>query len=156
MFQLITQDPQRVCEWVAGKNEGIWNRSDASAIGLEKDGQLVAGTIYCDFLGQSVCMHTAIEHMNRDFLGYCFYYPFEELQVKKVLGLVDSFNSRAIQLDLHLGFVLESTIKDASTDGDLLIFSMTRDQCRWLTTAKCIGVHYGQQRWRQRPENARL
>lgn len=146
MFQII-HDPERICRWVTEKNGGTWNRQDASAIGLEREGELVAGTIYCDLLGQSICMHTAIEQMNRDFLWYCFYYPFIELKVKKVLGLVDSFNSRAIKLDQHLGFILEGCIKDASTDGDLLIFSMTRDQCRWLNVERRPGVHrYGQQR----------
>ena len=71
--------------------------------------------------------------MNREFLWYCFYYPFEQLQVKKILGLVESDNAEARKLDEHLGFTLEATLKDAAPKGDLLIYSMTRDQCKWLS-----------------------
>ncbi len=119
------------------------------AIGLERNGTLIAGTTYEGYNGRSICMHTAIERMNRDFLWYCFYYPFVELNVNKVLGVVDSFNTRAIKLDRHLGFVLESTIKDAGKEGDLLIFSMTKDQCPWLNVVRHTGVKDGwnRRRW---------
>lgn len=138
---IVCDQPRRLCEWVARKNGSTWNADFVNAIGLERNGQLIAGTVYDNFLGGSICMHTAIERMNRDFLWYCFYYPFVELNVRKVLGLVDSFNSRAIHFDRHLGFELEATIQGASMKGDLLIFSMTRAQCRWLGVRQ-----HGQQR----------
>jgi hypothetical protein len=70
--------------------------------------------------------------MNREYLWYCFHYPFEELKVHKILGLVESDNLEAQKLDEHLGFTLEATLKSAAPKGDLLIYSMTRDQCKWL------------------------
>lgn len=146
MYRIIDDDRERVGQWVSAKNGGKWLDDGIAGIGLERNGVLIAGAVYDSYLEQSVCIHTAIERMNRDFLWYCFYYPFIELKVKKLLGLVDSFNSRAINLDFHLGFQLECSIKDASTQGDLLIFSMTRDQCRWLNVAKRPGVHHGKQR----------
>jgi hypothetical protein len=152
-YRIIDQQPARVGPWVCNRFGGIWTPENSSAIGLECQGELIAGTIYSEYYGRSIVMHTAIERMNREFLWYCFYYPFEELKVEKVLGLVDSFNDSAIQLDRHLGFVLEASIKDAGPQGDLLVFSMTRDQCRWLNAVKRPGVHHGK---RQRPENTRL
>lgn len=146
MFRIIDNDPNRIGEWVAAKNAGIWKTDQMIGIGLERNGELVAGTMYENYLGRSICMHTAIDRLTRDFLWYSFYYPFIELKVNKVLGLVDSFNSRAIALDYHLGFRLEHSIKDASKDGDLLIFSMTREQCRWLSIARHLGVQNGKQR----------
>ena len=70
--------------------------------------------------------------MNREFLWFCFYYPFEQLRVNKILGLVESTNLEAQRLNEHLGFTLEATLKDAAPKGDLLIYSMKRDQCKWL------------------------
>lgn len=147
MYRIVDQCPENVCAWVSEKNGSTWNADYVNAIGLEREGRFIAGTVYDNYLGQSICMHTAIERMNRDFLWYCFYYPFIELGVKKVLGLVDSFNIPAIKLDRHLGFELEATIQQASTKGDLLIFSMAIDQCRWLNAVKRPGVRIdGQQR----------
>jgi len=113
MYRIVDNDPARVGAWVAEKNDGFYTAIDDPAIGLECNAELIAGTIYSDYSGRSICMHTAIERMNREFLWYCFYYPFIELNVKKVLGLVDSFNSAAINLDRHLGFVQEAIIADA-------------------------------------------
>jgi hypothetical protein len=146
MYRIIADDYARVAAWVALKNDGHPTEFGDPAIGLERHGQLIAGTVYSNYSGRSICMHTAIERMNREFLWYCFYYPFVQLKLIKVLGLVDSFNSAAIRLDEHLGFRREAVVKDAGRHGDLLIYSMTAEQCRWLNVARRPGVHqYGQQ-----------
>jgi hypothetical protein len=144
-LRIVDQEPEWVGPWVAARNGGTWSDIDSTAVGLEHQGHLVAGTIYTNFLGQSICMHTAIERLNREFLWYCFHYPFNELNVKKVLGLVDSFNAPAIRLNRHLGFEVEAVVRAAGRKGDLLIFSMTRGACRWLNAVKRPGVrHNGQ------------
>jgi RimJ/RimL family protein N-acetyltransferase len=154
-YRIVDQQPWRVGPWVCAQTGGEWTADDSTAIGLERNGELIAGTLYTDYNGRSVVMHTAIQRMNRDFLWYCFHYPFVELNVQKVLGLVDSFNTPAIALDRHLGFTLEAVIREAGMQGDLMIFSMTRGQCRWLNVARRPGVHHhGQQG--QSPQNAGL
>ena len=142
-YRIVDDDVGRISEWVARRNGGNGGNAVA-AIGLERRVELIAGVTYENYLGRSICIHTAIERMNAGFLWYSFYYPFIELGVVKVIGLVDSFNSRAVRLDLHLGFVLEHAIKDAAPKGDLLVFSMTREKCRWLSIAHRRGPH-GQQ-----------
>lgn len=80
-------------------------------------------------------MHVAGEGghwMTRNFARVCFEYPFVKLGVKKILGFVDSDNEQARRYDERLGFVLEAVIKDASENGDLCVYSMTREQCRWI------------------------
>jgi RimJ/RimL family protein N-acetyltransferase len=52
--------------------------------------------------------------------------------VNKILGLVESDNLEARRLDEHLGFHLEATLKNCAPSGDLLVYTMTREQCRWL------------------------
>ena len=80
-------------------------------------------------------MHVAGEGghwMTSDYAKACFGYVFNQLNVNKVIGLVDSTNTAARRYDEHLGFRLEATIPDAGTHGDLLIYTMTREQCRWV------------------------
>ena len=107
----------------------------AIGIGLEKDGQLIAGVKFDNWNRRSICMHVAAkgkDWLTRDYLWVCFDYPFNQLGVSKILGFVAESNKDARRFDEHLGFRLEHSIADAHPDGALLIYSMTRDQCRFL------------------------
>lgn len=109
--------------------------SDAVCVGWERHGKLVAGVAYDQYNGASICMHVVGEGkrwLTREFLRFCFAYPFEQLRVRKVLGLVPSTNADAIRFDEHLGFRREAVISDAVPGGDLIVYSMTREQCRYL------------------------
>ena len=132
MIRLIDRDMNRVGEWVAMNTQGTWTPQDSTAIGLERNGDLVAGTIFTNWNGRSLCMHTSINWMSRKFLWCCFHYPFIQLKAAKVIGLVDSCNAKAMRLNRHLGFVEEATVSGAGKQGDLVLFTMTKDQCRWL------------------------
>lgn len=81
-------------------------------------------------------MHVAAEPgvnwISRRFLHLVFSYPFVQLKCKKVLGVVGSGNTAAQRLDEHLGFELEATLTDAHPDGALLVYSMRKEDCRWL------------------------
>jgi RimJ/RimL family protein N-acetyltransferase len=135
MRTVIWDRPQEVGEWVCARIGGTFDLSGATAIGLEKDGRLIAGVMYDHYNGRSIAMHVAGEGghwMTREFARACFGYAFNQLGVNKVIGLVDSTNESARRYDEHLGFRLEATITGAGRTGDLLIYSMTPEQCRWI------------------------
>lgn len=130
----IVFDREKVANWVLSKIGGALENG-AQAIGYEKNGELIAGVVYDRYNGQSICMHVAAEGkrwMTREYLWICFHYPFIQLGVKKIIGLVDSTNIDAIRFDENLGFNKEHVIKDAGKHGDLIIYSMTKEQCRFL------------------------
>ena len=140
---MIVFDKDRIGPWVCERTGGRYEPSCSSAIGLEQEGVLVAGVLYDQFNGRSVCMHVASDGtqkwMTREYLAYCFFYPFEQLGVQKILGLVDSTNENALAFDKALGFEVECEIKDAGKTGSLVILTMSRDRCRWLK----LGARYG-------------
>jgi RimJ/RimL family protein N-acetyltransferase len=70
--------------------------------------------------------------MEKEWMRFCFDYVFNQVKVKKLIGLVSSANQRALKLDKHFGYVEEGIIKDAAPDGDLHILTMTKEQCRVL------------------------
>jgi RimJ/RimL family protein N-acetyltransferase len=70
--------------------------------------------------------------MTKELLWYTFYYPFIECGCKRVTGLVAETNTAAREFDERLGFHLEARLKDAAPEGDLLVYAMFRDECRWL------------------------
>lgn len=132
MTLIIDDQHEIVGRWVCSRTGGTF--SGGTALGLQKSGELVAGVLYDNYNGASVCMHVAGEGrwMNRDFLWYAFHYPFNEMKVKKIIGLVPSVAENVLQFDEHIGFVEEHRIADAHPEGDLVILSMTREQCRFL------------------------
>jgi RimJ/RimL family protein N-acetyltransferase len=134
-LKTIGGDPEVVGPWVMKRAGGSWFSGNV-AIGLWEDRELLAGVAFDSFNHASVCMHVAAvpgkRWLNKAYLRTCFDYPFKQLGVNKILGLVSSSNLEAQAFDEHLGFVLEATLKDAHPSGDLLIYTMTQDQCPWL------------------------
>lgn len=133
---MIVFDARLVVPWVC-ERVGIkkWSLDSFTAIGRIKDGQLVAGVLYEDCNGANVFCHIAGEGrgwLSRDFLSIIFDYPFRQLGVKRISGVVASNNLAARKLDEHLGFELEAILHDAHPEGDLYLYKMTSDKCRWL------------------------
>ncbi len=137
MKRVITGQDELFGPWLMNLIQGQWIPGKGSVIGLWEDGVgPVAGCFYESCNGASVLGHLGgigRKWMNREYLWFCFHYPFEVLKVNKIIGLVTSDNLEARKLDEHMGFVLEATLKDAAPKGDLLIYTMTKDQCKWLT-----------------------
>lgn len=131
---MIVTDKDHIGPWVCERTGGTYEPITSTAIGWEKDGELVAGTLFDMFNGRSICMHVALDKpITRTFLKTCFDYVFNQLGVQKAIGLVDSTNDSALRFDSHLGFVEEARIKDAGKSGDLVLLTMNRAQCRWIT-----------------------
>lgn len=113
-------------------------RTDSQkGICLLRDGKVIAAVVY-DWITEANCfMHVAAEPgsrwMTRDFLYWAFHFPFEQLCVSRVTGLVDANNLAARRFDEHLGFKLEATLKGAGTDGqDACIYAMHREDCKYV------------------------
>ena len=132
---MIVTDASTIGPWVCKRTGGSYH-GDGTTIGIEKDGELIAGVLFDQYNGSSACMHVAAvpgkRWMTREYLKVCFDYPFRQLKLKKLIGLVDSTNKEGLAFDIHLGFVTEAVIKDASKYGDLHILTMTPAQCRFF------------------------
>ena len=102
-----------------------------------KDGKVLGGVIYSGWTGYggSVELHICgidPHWISRDLIYVCFDYPFNQLRVKKIWGRVPASNTTALDLDRKFGMVEEHRLKDVFPDGDLIILSMYRAQCKWL------------------------
>lgn len=137
MRRLVATESDRVGTWVMAQNDAIWLPGQGQCFGVEdSEGRLIAGIAFDNYNVAAIQIHVAAlpgtHWLTRELLARVFSYPFEQLQVQKLIGLVGSTNANALRFDLALGFQIEATLKDAYPDGDLLILTMTRDQCRWL------------------------
>lgn len=136
MKKVIYGEDQRVAQWVGGKVDEVYHEG-AAAIGLEEDGELIAGVVFDYYTGPSISMHVAAvpgkRWMTKDFLWRCFAYPFLQLQCSRITGLVRVDNLPAQKFDEHLGFKREGLLRKAAKDGtDYIVYGMLREECRWL------------------------
>ena len=137
MTTTLIFDPAKIApvvqEWI-GKPSPF---GPCTAIGLEKDGEVVAGAVYEGYTGHNIFVHLAGKPgrrwMTREFLRAGFAYPFIQLGCDRLTGTVDASNLDALNLDLHFGFTVECKLAGAARDGsDILVLVMWRDQCRFL------------------------
>ena len=128
---ILDRDHEKVGKWIESQGGGFW-RDGARCIGLEENGELVAGVMYDWCNGASVYAHIAAKKLTRHFLWFASYYPFCQLKVNVIIGLVAEENERSKALMDRLGFVLHTNIPDADPSGDLLIYLMDKKHCKWL------------------------
>lgn len=128
----------QVVDWVVARI-GPLSRP-AVGIGLERNGILCAGIVFNEYNGANIFMQVASDGtrrwMSRELLRYVFHYAFIEAGVRRISGAVLTTNADARRFDEHIGFVEEARLKDAHPGGDLIIYCMTRAQCRWLALGK--------------------
>jgi len=130
---MVSAFMQRVLETPHGFESGRGIAVAEVEPGAER---LIAGIWFENYNGANMMMHVAAlpnsRWMSKELLWYTFYYPFIECGCKRVTGLVEETNEAAREFDERLGFRLEARLKDAAPNGDLLVYAMFRDECRWL------------------------
>lgn len=134
---MIIFDKERIGVFVANCIGNTREWSDYQAIGIEKDGVLIAGVVIDDYIKNSRCsIHCAgigKRWLNRDFLFVVFDYVFRQLNCNCVVNLVDSENLDSIKFTEHLGFELVYKIKDGiNGKSNTFIFEMQKSNCKWL------------------------
>lgn len=139
MKQLLLGQNDLVGPFVAEMNGGEWTPDRGQTIGLVEEGALLAGVLYESYNRASVVTHIAAvpgkRWMTREFLWAIFSYPFNQLSVRKLIAPVGASNLESRRFVSNLGFVLETALKDAHPDGDLLFYTMSRDcerASKWL------------------------
>ena len=126
-------------DWTAKRVDGVYFREGSEAIGLRRDGKIVAGVIYESFNKASIVCHIAIEgRINAEYLAAIFDYPFNVCGVNKIIVTVAGSNNRSLGLVKNMGFEEAAKIGSAHPTGDLVILTIPRDRCRFL------GEKYGQ------------
>jgi RimJ/RimL family protein N-acetyltransferase len=102
---------------------------------VSEDGKLLGGVIYDGYTVACIFIHQAgfsKKWLSKDMLWVAFDYPFNQLGCSKLCGTIPSTNEELLAFNTRLGFKVETRIRDAYPGGDMLILSMTRDECPWL------------------------
>lgn len=75
-----------------------------------------------------------------------FWYPFDQLGCARVTAMIHRKNKASRTLVEKLGFKVEGVLRKAApTGGDIIIYGLLREDCRWLAASgKTQWVSYGQ------------
>lgn len=131
---MLTTDIPSVAGWVANMADAD-PRLTVGAIGWIRDDDLTCGAFYENYTHRSITATIAIAPgavMPKEFLWAIFYYPFVQLDCEKIVALIAENNRKSQTLVEKMGFVREAVVADYYPEGDLLIYSMTKSQCRFL------------------------
>jgi hypothetical protein len=128
-----------VGHWVAMQMNGAFSPNTSTAIGLEDDAGLKAGVIYENWNGKSLVVHLAIKgRITRTFLGAIFRYGFITCGIEKAIAPISSGNEKINSFVKKVGFIEEARITDAAPDGDIILYTLKKADCKYL------GESYGQ------------
>ena len=135
MKRIITEPKEAIAQFVARGIDG--HSADIgkyAAIGLEQDGKLIAGVVYYGLNGNCITasIHGIGNWPTREFLWYMFHYPFVEVGVKRITATVETCNEKSHNFVKHLGFTPEATLQLAGRHGDIHIYRMFPQDCKWL------------------------
>lgn len=136
MGSLKYDDQEMMVRW-AEKRIGFPFRPDAKAIGwLGYQGDLKAVTVFDGFSPCDCNIHVASDGskrwLTRGYLRAIFAYPFIQLGLRRVTGLVPARNEAALKLDLGLGFEREGYCRNALPDDDIVLLAMLRESCPFI------------------------
>ena len=136
-------DKERVGDFVAEKIKYVeGGYKDYEAIGLEKDGDLIAGVVYTNYNESDgdIQLHIAAttprwctKNTIRMFLDY----PFNQLDCVRVTCLCAEDNPRIATFLDGIGFTREGILRKAfGRKVDAIIFGMLKEECHWFTKEK--------------------
>ena len=134
--RLIFDDRQRVGEWVSPSGDPLSTYGRFYAMGVERDGELVAGIVADHINGSNALAHIKITKPGKDTFALIrafFDYAFNQCKLKRVTGFTPSVWTKVVVFQKKIGFTEEFVIKDGYPGGDMVVFVMRPETCKWLT-----------------------
>ena len=132
-----------VGHWVAKRAGGYFDER-SKAIGLKRHDEIIAGVIYDNYNHSSIWCHFAIEgQLTPFYLAAIFDYPYNICQVEKIIVPVGSDNEQSAKVVTNMGFTEEGRIKEGRPDGDIVFYTLRRDDCRFLGQRYSKRINHG-------------
>lgn len=132
---ILLSDIQHGMMIAAAAGTGYNPNTDQCISRVTRDGEFLGGTIYTGYNGAVIWGHFAgvPGWLSPELVWVSFDYPFMQLGVNQILCTVSSHNEKALSLVKRLGYKQLYKIKGGvPNDGDLILFSMSKANCKWL------------------------
>ena len=127
-----------VAEWVGRAIPGYIRSPDAKALGIIRDGRIVAGAVFERFNGVhcevTITARPGVAWADRRTLFALYHYVFVQLDCLALSAVIPASNLPSLNLCTKLGFQPVAYVRFAAPDGGpLVILQQERDSCRWLS-----------------------
>jgi RimJ/RimL family protein N-acetyltransferase len=134
MYRIVCDDDIRVNAFLRTHVPGM-SLPDYRAIGLEKEGRIIAGVVYENFNDSNVWFHLAIEpgeRLTKNFLTAMHDYPFGQLGLTAMRAYVRASHEKAKAFMNGLGFMCEAALEGAGDKGeDMLVYVLKKEWARY-------------------------
>lgn len=101
-----------------------------------ENGVMVAGMVYNMFNDRTVAIHIYIESVpSKEWWWAVFDYPFNQLGLYKTICQIRSTNKKSMHLAESMGAILEGKIEGFFPDADLMIYTISKEDCKVLNNA---------------------
>lgn len=135
MYEVVS-DTDGAYEYVC-RTAPVYAASWQAGIVLKRNDAIIAATLYQEYNGSNLFMHSAgtpgTNWLTRDYLYWCFHYPFVQLGCKRATVWVEANNIRSRRFVARLGWTREARLTAAGRDGvDVLLYKMMREDCRYV------------------------
>lgn len=127
-----------IAQFVRNYTDCLIPMDGAAYIGLEKDGEVIAGVMYDHYTGASITATIAKAPdaiLTREFMWAIFDYPFNQLGCNMIVAYVEEHNHKSVAFLRKAGFQHTAEVPGVYPDGAMHIYTMTKAQCRWLEKA---------------------
>ena len=126
---IVSTPRDKIWAWMNNRIQIAWSE-DLRLIGEVRNDCIVAAVAYNAFIGRTCFMHGAIDNphgVSRTFREAVFEYPFVDLQLECLMGLIDSSNAKSLNNARRLGFVELNRLPGSGTGGcDLVAVRLFR------------------------------
>lgn len=139
-MKLIYGQNHILVPWICAQLD-IHHPGLCQAIGVEKDGQIIAGCLYnnyrIDNWGKSLSIEISLATIDKRWatrgnIVAMLAYPFHDLRVKRVQLTIAKRNKSVRRFVERLGFTLEGVARKAHEDGtDAAIYSLLWYENKW-------------------------
>jgi RimJ/RimL family protein N-acetyltransferase len=120
--------------WTA-RQLGVEGFGPCSAIGVARNGEIVAGVVFHRYSGGDIEVSmaaTSPRWATRQTFARIFAYPFIQLGVRRITATTKSGNQPVRAFLEYLGFRLEGTLRRFHEDDDAAVYGLLKEECRWL------------------------
>lgn len=126
---------------------GLTPTKNIQCLGSVKGGIILGVVGFDGYNGKSIRMHVAGTPgwLTRQLIWASFNYAFEICKVNMIIGEVPSGNTGALRFNEHLGFKEVLRLEGAHPDGALVLMTMERRECRYLTREVRLRKRHGQE-----------
>lgn len=129
MNQTVCTDEARIAGWL-GSQLGVDVPGPVqTALGIERDGELVAAVCFDTLYDNSVCAHIVSRApiVPPELLRATAAYAYEQLGLDRLTFFTPESNAKALMLLEDMGAEFEGRMRRATKQGDVLVHVLWRD-----------------------------